>query len=293
LKTIIKRAYELIPLKKSLFILLKKVYQPEESLYRHLHFKGIIDIKAEKNAWFKMNHEGYQIENEIFWQGLDGGWEKVSVGLWKKLVKNSNTIFDIGANTGVFALIAKAVNPAAQVYAFEPITRIYSKLYKNIQLNNFDIKSFSVAISDKDGKAEIMDIPSEENVYSLSLNNEHNHKSDNQVKVEIDIITLDTFIEQNNIKNIDLLKIDVESHEGAVMAGFAKHLPIFKPTFLIEILWDHVGESVQKSLTGLDYLYFHIDENGEVLKVDNITRRGDNYNYLLCQPAIAKELGLV
>ena len=293
MKTIIKKAYELIPFKKSLFVLLKKAYQPKESLYRHLHFKGVIDIKAEKNAWFKMNHEGYQIENEIFWQGLNGGWEKVSVGLWAKLVKNSTTIFDIGANTGVFALIAKAVNPAAQVYAFEPITRIYSKLHKNIQLNNFDIKSFPVAISDKDGKAEIMDIPSEENAYSLSLNNDHNHKSANQIKIEIDIITLDTFIELNNIKKIELLKIDVESHEGAVMAGFAKYLPIFKPTSLIEILWDHVGESVQKSLTGLDYLYFNIDENGEILKVDTIKRRGNNYNYLLCQPAIAAQLGLV
>jgi FkbM family methyltransferase len=240
-----------------------------------------------------MNHEGYQIENEIFWQGLDGGWEKVSVGLWKKLVKNSPTIFDIGANTGVFALIAKAVNPSAEVYAFEPIARIYDKLRKNIQLNNFAIKSFPVAISDKDGKAEILDNPSVENEYSLSLNNDHNSKSAEQIKVEIDIITLDTFIEQNNINKIDLLKIDVESHEGEVMEGFAKHLPLFKPTLLIEILRNPVGEKVQRTLTGLNYLYFNIDENGEILKVENITRRGNNYNYLICQPAIAAQLGLI
>ena len=293
MESILKKIYALIPFKKHLFLLLKKVSQPKESLYRHLHFNGVIDIKVDKTAQFKMNHQGYQIENEIFWQGLDGGWEKVSVGLWKKLVKNSNTIFDIGANTGVFALIAKSVNPAAQVYAFEPIARIYSKLHKNIQLNNFDIKSFPVAISDKDGKAEILDNPMVENEYSLSLNNDHNRKSAEQVKVEIDIITLDTFIEQNNIKNIDLLKIDVESHEGEVMEGFAKHLPLFKPTLLIEILRDPVGEKVERTLTGLNYLYFNIDENGEVLKVDKITRRGNNYNYLICQPAIAKELGLV
>lgn len=292
MKSIIKKTYDLIPFKKSLFVLLKKVYQPKESVYRHLHFHGIIDIKADKDAWFKMNHEGYQIENEIFWQGLDNGWEKVSVGLWKKLVKNSNTIFDIGANTGVFALIAKSINPSAKVYAFEPIARIYNKLEKNIQLNNFEIKSFAVAISDKDGKADILDNPLLENEYSLSLSNEHNNKSAGQIKVEIDIVTLDSFIEQNDIKHIDLLKIDVESHEGEVMEGFAKHLHLFKSTFLIEILRDHVGERVQKTLVGLDYLYFNIDENGAILKVDDIKRRGDNYNYLICQPEVARQLGL-
>ena len=293
MRTIIKKVYELIPFKKSIFVLLKKVYQPKESIYRHLHFKGVIDIKAEQDAWFRMNHEGFQIENEIFWQGLEGGWEKVSVGLWTNLAKNSTVIFDIGANTGVFALIAKAVNQSAQVHAFEPIARIYDKLQKNIQLNHFDIKSYPVAISDRNGKAEILDDPNVENEYSLSLNNEHNSKSASWVKVEIDIITLDTFIEQNNIKKIDLLKIDVESHEGEVMEGFAKHLHLFKPTFLIEILRNHVGERVQRTLTGLNYLYFNIDENGDILKVENITRRGNNYNYLICQPDVAAQLGLV
>jgi hypothetical protein len=88
------------------------------------------------------------------------------------------------------------------------------------------------------------------------------------------------------------MKIDVETHEGEVMEGFMRHLPYFRPTFLIEILRNEVGEKVQNCLKGLGYMYYNINENGEITKVDDILRRGHNYNYLLCQPNIAAHLGL-
>jgi len=292
LKNLLKRLYNSIPFKKQIFTALKLVYTPNESVYKYLHFKDVIDITMNSNARFKMHHYGYQIENEIFWKGLDGGWEKNSVNLWVQLVKNSHTIIDIGANTGIFALISKAVNPAANVYAFEPIERIHKKLEENISLNNFDIHGYAIAMSDKNGKAEILDDPTKENEYSLSLNDKLNPYSADLIKIDIDIITLDSFIEKNDIKGIDLIKIDVETHEGEVMEGFMKYLPVFKPTFLIEILRNEVGEKVQNCVAGLGYLYFNIDENGDIVKVDQITRRGHNYNYLLCSAQVANELDL-
>ena len=293
MKKLIKQFYNIIPLKKQLFTLVKTVYTPDENIYKHLHFHGVMDVKVNKTAKFKINHYGFQIENEIFWKGLENGWEKNSVSIWVKLAQNAVTIFDIGANTGIFALIAKAVNPTAEIYAFEPILRVQQKLHENILLNNYDIHSYPLAISNNTGKAYIYDNPSSEVVYSVTVNGYMNEADlIGTVKTEIDIISLDSFIEENEIKSIDLMKIDVETHEGEVMEGFMKYLPIFKPTFLIEILRNEVGERVQKCLTGLDYLFYNINENGEVVLVDKIMRRGHNYNYLLCAPEVAKKLGL-
>ena len=53
-----------------------------------------------------MNHFGLELENELFWAGLEGGWEKTSMSLWIKLVKASVVVLDIGANTGLNALVA-------------------------------------------------------------------------------------------------------------------------------------------------------------------------------------------
>jgi hypothetical protein len=73
------------------------------------------------------------------------------------------------------------------------------------------------------------------------------------------------------------------------MQGF---LAAFKPTLLIEILNEEVGQRVTNILSGLGYLYFDIDEIGLPKQKSSISQ-SSYYNYLLCQPEIAKELGLL
>ena len=47
----------------------------------------------------------------------------------------SDVIFDIGANTGIFALVSGAANPKARIFAFEPVSRVFEKLKGNVALN--------------------------------------------------------------------------------------------------------------------------------------------------------------
>lgn len=70
MKRILKKIYKGIPFKKEFYTLLKNIGTPSESLYRHLHFNGIIKVKVNNRAKFKMTHYGYRLENEIFWNGL-------------------------------------------------------------------------------------------------------------------------------------------------------------------------------------------------------------------------------
>ena len=44
----------------------------------------------------------------------------------------------------------------------------------------------------------------------------------------IKIITLDYFIQKNNIQNIDLIKIDTEGYEYNIMKGLSKYSPKIK-----------------------------------------------------------------
>lgn len=286
----LRRVYDLVPFKRELYIALKKVRVPSESVYRHLHFKGRFTVAVDGSHSFEMMHHGYQVENEVFWAGLAGGWEKVSLALWVTLCRSARVVVDIGANTGIYALIAKSLNPRAAVYAFEPVERVFRKLEENVRHNGFDIRCFPLAVSNRDGAAIIYDMPTA-HVYSVTVNKDLSPPGTATIPTAITTVTLDTFIAEQGLSGIDLMKIDVETHEAEVLEGFAGHLRQFRPTLLIEVLNDEVGARVQELVGGMAYLYFNIDERSGTRRVETIGK-SDYYNYLLCSEETAKGLGL-
>lgn len=289
MKGFLKKLYNLLPFKKYLFLLIRP-FHLSESIYKHLHFKGVIKVKIN-NRHFLMNHFGYQVENDIFWAGLTGNWEKISLDLWIKLCENSNVILDIGANTGIYSLVAKTVNPAASVFGFDPVKRVFDKYVDNCRLNNFDIKCFETALSDYDGEATIYDTDSE-HTYSVTVNKNTTSSETKTIETKIKTKKLSTFILENNIQKIDLIKMDVETHEAEVLNGMGEYISKFKPTFLIEILNDTVGANVESYFKNLDYLYFNIDEINPPKKVEKIGK-SSHFNYLICNKEIAKKLNLI
>jgi hypothetical protein len=72
-KNITKCIYNAVPFKKQLFSLLK-LLKPSQSLYQHLHFRDWIWVQVESSG-FKIYHYGYQVENDLFWSGINGNWE--------------------------------------------------------------------------------------------------------------------------------------------------------------------------------------------------------------------------
>lgn len=291
MKKSLKTIYKNLPFKKPVFTFLKKLWQPPDHVYRHLHFKGTFTVPLSQTEQFRIRHYGFEVENELFWKGIDGGWEKVSIGLWTQLCRKANIVVDIGANTGVYSLVAKAVNPCAKVYAFEPVQRVFEKLTENNRINNFDIVCLKKAVSNYTGKAIIFDT-NEEHIYSVTVNRNIHDPSTSVNKSEIETITLEEFICQNKLARIDLIKIDVETHEPEVLEGFGDFLRKLQPTMFVEVLNDEVGNKVNELVKGLGYLYFNIDENKGVRQVSKI-EKSDYFNFLICSKEVANDLKLI
>lgn len=290
MKKMLKSIYMATPFKREIFSLVKLFYTPPHSIYKHLYFKGIFKVKVEDN-FFYINHHGYQIENDIFWRGLKGAREGTSLSLWVKLCKRANVILDIGSNTGVYALTAKAANPKAVVYGFDPIDRVFDKFIDNCKLNNFDIKAYKFALSDYDGQAVIYDVTTE-HTYGVTVNMNRQKPETPVIKREIETKKLSTFIEEEKIQKIDLMKVDVETHEPEVLLGMGGYLDMMKPSMIMEILTDEVGQKVQEILDGKGYLYFNIDEARPPEQVTDISKSG-SFNYLICLEPVAKKLALI
>jgi FkbM family methyltransferase len=294
MKKALKRFYHWIPFKKNIFNMVKVFWTPPHSIYKHLSFKGIMKVKAGSSS-FKIRHHGTEIENDIFWKGLTNGWEKTSMQLWIELCKDAKVIIDVGANTGIYSLTACAVNPRSDVIAFEPLHRIYRKLKENNDLNNYNIKCVEKALSDSVGEARIYENDSE-HIAAATLDKftaETYGEGKLTKETIIKTTTLDKLIEEQNLSSVDLVKIDVETHEPQVIDGFSKFLPRFKPSFLVEVLTDEVGAHLQRAFDPYGYVYYNIDDKNGKLRETKKVVKSDYFNYLMCTADVAKKINLV
>lgn len=254
---------------------------PPKNVRNFLRFNGIVMINIEKNLSFKMFSKMYTIENDFFWLGESNTWEKESLNTWKKLCIGKEIIFDIGANTGIYSLIAKTINKDCKVFAFEPQPNIYNSLNKNNILNQFDIICEPIALSNTNGVASFFNYGAsafETNSTAGSLNKQH--RPHNQSSIEVNCLTLESYIINKNIPKIDLMKIDVETHEVEVIEGMKDFLEKFKPTILLEIIDDSIGVRLFEIFSKLKYNFFYIDENKGISSVSDLRQRKDN-NYIL------------
>lgn len=216
LRIALRKAYAVLPFKQPVFTALRAMYSPPEWLYKHFHFQGSFTVPIGHDASFQVRHWGTMIENELFWRGIKG-WEAISMELWLRLARQSNLIFDIGANTGIYALADKAASPHATVVAVEPVARVHDRLQANISLNGWGIHAICAAASDHDGTAILYDLPGRENVLSVSLEADWNATAE-RTPVEVQSVTVETLARKyGSNRRVDLLKIDVETHEPAVL----------------------------------------------------------------------------
>lgn len=156
--------------------------------------------------------------------------------LWLKAVENCNgdfatngeemvvrslraaglkTVFDVGSNVGDWSLLVERHHPAAHIHAFELSPPTFEKLSANTR-NSARIQRYNFGLSDAEGEAEFFhyeDKPGETSLLQIP-------NQTGAIKLRGSLRVGDRFCAEQGIKQIDLLKIDVEGMESAVLRGF-------------------------------------------------------------------------
>jgi len=288
LKSLAKQVYRRLPLKRQIFELIRGRVQVPIGIFQHLSFEGPFDVSIDPHHAFKIHHYGHIVENELFWRGFGGGWEATSILLWAEMAKNAQVVLDIGANSGVFALTAKAMNPAATVIAFEPAPRICERLQRNVALNEFDIEIVALGVSDTTGTLKFFNTTASHS-YSASFSPEMLVGRADLTETDIPVTRLDDFLDDRQVGALELIKIDVEMHESEVLAGAARCLARDRPDILIEILTHALAEKVDSQIEDLGYLKFQVLEAEGLKRLERLTdghfgRETRDWNFLLCRP---------
>ncbi len=286
---------------KPLYLMLKPFYHPSEKMRRRLRFIGRFRVRAADGKRFYLFNNAFHLENHIFWLGIDRyPWERMTRCIWARLCPSSQTILDIGANSGIYAVLAKVYNRDSQVYAFEPQPNVFDVLMKNNRVNGFDIHCEKLALSSREGRLPFYnygpDTFTTENTTAGSLN--ENWVKRDQQSILVDVKRLDNFIREENIPGVDLMKIDVETLEYDVLLGYGEYLEKHRPAIVLEIQDREIGQKLE-SLLGFPCTWFNIHEERGLIEVTELgkPKQGSsaagtepenprkNLNYLLCPPS--------
>ena len=129
-----------------------------------------------------------------------------------KAVEKAEIIFDIGANVGNYA--EKYSNfPDSNVFCFEPCKDTFDKLYNRLGYKT-NVTLTNSALGNKQEK-KLLNIYPHSGLNSFLESNGVISKESQICPVD----TVDNFCKKRGIKQIDIMKIDVEGYEMQVLKG--------------------------------------------------------------------------
>lgn len=152
-----------------------------------------------------------------------GTFESAKQDLFRKLVRPGSVVFDIGANVGLYTLLAsRLAGPEGKVVAFEPLPRNLSYLKRHLKLNKAgNVEIVEAAVSNYEGAGH------------LSTNGDpHLGQLSADGLVDVRVTTIDAFMTTAAVEP-ELLKIDVEGAEADVLAGAIETLGRCRPAIVL------------------------------------------------------------
>lgn len=229
--------------------------------------KGVFSLKIDsKHKILLEGHYTSLLLRKLFWGGIQK-YEYDSVRIFMEMVKKSKTFIDIGANVGYYSLVAGALNPKANIVAFEPFPDTYEVLKRNIKLNGFhNITAEKLALSEKEGEETFFykiseDFPDEP--YQLAGDNSlANYDRDEKRTIKVKITTLDDYAKKQNLPKVDLIKMDTETTEFFILKGARDILTNDRPVILSEVLKGFNEKELENYLKKLNYSFYLTQPEG-------------------------------
>lgn len=158
-------------------------------------------------------------------------------------IKRGFTVLDVGANVGLHSYYIARHFENSKVYAFEPFPGNASYIRKMLSVNKIsNITLIEKALGEVSGNS----------YFNTAINNHQGHLTEQQTEMVVDMVSLDSFIEENNVKP-DFIKLDVEGGESAVLQGFKKNISALYPTIIVEVHNTEQAKKVADFFRPLEY----------------------------------------
>jgi amino acid adenylation domain-containing protein/FkbH-like protein/non-ribosomal peptide synthase protein (TIGR01720 family)/FkbM family methyltransferase len=191
-------------------------------------------------------------------------------------------IVDVGANIGLFTLFAQQKSSKSTIYAFEPAPHAFDKLQTNAKLYCQNTHLFNCGLGAQSREETFTFYPLSSVFSSFAADTEQDEKAIRSVIINMlqrdssldeeslerlasefikgrleqetyqaQLRTLSEIIEEYNIEKIDLLKLDAEKSELAILQGIKEdHWPLIKQ--IVMEVHDQEGSTMKQVLDLLE-----------------------------------------
>ncbi len=206
--------------------------------------------------------------------------EPETLSVFAGLIDDARVFVDVGANQGLFTLVAAARNPDLRVFAFEPNPNVHELLLDNLAANHLmeRVTVSALAVSDEPGTVEFR-IP--ESRYAAVAAIDAVSRSRSGTLIEVATVRLDDLL---GGEAVDVVKVDVEGAESMVLRGAQQTLRRTRAAVILEVLEPHDYAGAERVLRDLDYDFFHLTPAGPV-PVSSLVPDPDRvYRNYLCLP---------
>jgi len=208
-------------------------------------------------------HDG--VGRALFWAAAEE-YEAETLSVLLHLLQEAPanpTIFDVGANTGFYTLAVLAATPDAEVHAFEPVQHIARALSENVSANGFSrqVHIRACAVTEQSGHAALH-IP-DQTWGNATLSVDGFRGLEGHLE-QVAAVALDDYASDRGLDHLDLLKIDVEGHEDAVLTGARRLMTEHRPAVLCECLPELNAAAFNDLIVGLGYEAYHLRASGPV-----------------------------
>jgi FkbM family methyltransferase len=243
-------------------------------------FRRVTQVASyDKDLKMKLDLDEW-IQQQIYFLG---NFDPVGIRFIKNQLYEGEIFVDIGANVGAYSLVAsKLVGKSGKVIAFEPASKSFLRLVKNISLNGItNIIPERLVVIDKSSQTDLY-ISGSQNTGMSSI---YHHDYETGITEKVESVSLDDYIAKKEISRISLIKIDIEGSEFLALKGMQKVLTGMRPKILVELKEETLKSSgytekdVISHLEKAGYSRFIIDEKGNISN-DLSRQTKDYYNYV-------------
>lgn len=194
-----------------------------------------------------LNEGAYSVLQAVAmgWDIRRGSWFEPELELLPYALRGGETAIDVGANFGLYAYhLSKVVGPTGKVICFEPIpftARTFRLVQRGLGFRD-NVRLINKGASDKNGRTQFT-VPVM-GTGAISAGLVHMGRNDERPgkekranfatkQVECEVVAIDECLP--DVRDVALVKCDIEGADLFAMRGMRKILETHKPTVIIEI----------------------------------------------------------
>lgn len=180
------------------------------------------------------------------WKHIESGkWEPESFIVFKKFIKDSDVVIDIGSWAGPLTIYAAHL--ASFVHSIDPDPVIFKQLVHNVNLNpqiSNKVKCHNVAIWNTSSTQTLFS----RNVFGDSASSLIQRTRDGDDTIAVQTISFKEFLEKEKITRVAFIKMDTEGAELFFLPSIKNELAKLNfPTLLISFHTEYLTEYFFKS----------------------------------------------